>query len=169
MRLIRLIVAAGVVAFAAYAVYALTYEPLVCDTRSKQIQNRALAMFNLPRGPSIARNAQEGIATLQRCLVIRPTAIEMYMTVAVEDRILGRLQHAAQMYSEALKFDQRPELYFELGSTQLEMNQRDAAIASLTRACSFDINLANSIPDPSVAAIVVDAVRNQRAHGTAGH
>ena len=97
--------------------------------------------------------------------MVHPTAIDFYMTVAVDDRVIGRLQHAAEMYAEALTYDRRPELYLELGTVQLEMNQRQAAIDTLTKASSFDINLANSIPDPVVAAIVVNSVRDQRAHG----
>ena len=165
MTAIRWIVALVVVAFAAYAIYFMAYEPCACDIVNKRVQSRAVLLFDLPAGPAVAREAKQGIAAVQRCLDTSQMSVDLYMTVAANDRLLGRFQHAADMYSEALKYDRRPELYLNLGIMQLQANQREAGIVSLTQACRFDINLANAIPDPAIADIVVKRVNGERQKG----
>lgn len=165
MRAIRWLAAGVVAAFAAFAVYGLAWQPFRCNVMDNRLQRLADEIFDLPNGLTVMMEARQAIAIMQQCIAACPTDVDMYMTLAAHDRVLGRLQHAADMYGQALKYDRRPELFFNLGVVQLEMNQRDAAIVTLTTACSFDIRYADDIPDPNVREAVLTAVQLKKERG----
>lgn len=167
MQPIRWLAACVVAALAAHAVYRLAWQPFRCNIVKNRVQRVAFGIFDLPNSPTVARKARQAIADIQPCVAACPTDVDMYMTLAMNDRVIGRLQHAADMYGQALKYDRRPEIYFNIGMVQLEMNQRDAALATLTKACSFSIEYADDIPDPTLRDTVVSAVRAQQERGIA--
>jgi len=163
MHAVRWLGAGLVATLAAYTVYGLAWKPLRCNITKERVQSDALRMWNRPDAPQVATKARDAIVEMERCIVACPTDIDMYMTRALNDRLIGRFEHAEDMYREALKYDRRPELFFNLGIVQLEMKQRQAAIITLTKACSFEIRFADAIPDLSVREEVVSAVQQQRA------
>jgi tetratricopeptide (TPR) repeat protein len=166
MRAIRWLTATGIMTIACYFVYTLAWRPFRCNIVKKRLQSVAFEIFELPNVPTVTLKARHAIAELQPCVAVCPTDVDMYMTLAAHDRVLGRLQHAADMYHQALSYDRRPELFFNLGMVQLQLNQRDAALIALTQACSFSIEYAGDIPDPDLREEVLQAVRAQQVEYT---
>jgi tetratricopeptide (TPR) repeat protein len=167
MRVLRWLAACVVAALAGYAVYGLAWRPFRCNVVTKRVQTMAEDIFELPTTMTVVMEARQGIAEMQRCIASCPTDVDAYMTVAAHDRVIGRLQHAAAMYSEALKYDRRPELFFNLGIVEYELNQSDAALGALTKACTFSIEYADDIPDPNLRQAVLSAVRAQQERAIA--
>lgn len=163
MRLFRIVAVMAVIWVTSEVIYQLTYRPLACNRIKNRVQTVALEMWDRPDEPSVARRAREGIAAMRQCIAVSPTDPDMYMTLAVNERLIGRLADAAATYRQALRYDRRPELFYNLGMVLLEMNQRESAALAFTEACKFDLNFANRIPDPALVETIVTAVRARQA------
>ncbi len=167
MRIVRWLSASFVAALAAYALHGLTWKPFRCNITTLRVQNEALRVWKFPEAPRVAARARRAIVEMERCIASCPTNIDMYMTLALHDRLIGRFDHASAMYREALKYDRRPELFFNLGLVELEMRRRQSALLALSKACSFDIFYANDIPDVNLREEVFAAVYAERERGIA--
>ncbi len=151
--------AAFVATFAGYAIYHLAWQPFGCDAVKAQVQRAALREWDRPRVLAQAAEARARIEQMEKCIAICVTDIDMFMTLAINDRLIGRAEHAAAVYRLALRYDRRPELFFNLGMVQLEMHQREAAVLSLANAVAFEENYANEIVDPTIRDEVFTAAR----------
>lgn len=166
MGAIKLVVVLAVVAVFSFAIADLVVEPLQCNVDKKRIQSEARQMFSMGVGPAVAQRAHDNIRILRFCAERDPRDVDVYMTIAAEERVLGRFSDAELMYEQALRYDRRPEIYFNLGMVQLAQDHPEA-VASFVRASSFDLNLVNHIPQPAIADAVVSAVQKLRARGIA--
>ena len=61
-------------------------------------------------------------------------------------RVLGRHIEAVAAYRRALRFERRPEIYLQLGLTQVEAGQEKEAFIHLLKAVSFDSRLLSAVP-----------------------
>jgi tetratricopeptide (TPR) repeat protein len=66
---------------------------------------------------------------------------EWYLLYGGNCEILGRWNEAADAYTQALKIDDRPEIYVNRGMAMLHMGHADAAVADLATAARFDPNV----------------------------
>ena len=74
--------------------------------------------------------------------------IDYLMMRAANDRVLGNYEEARATYQEALRYDRRPELYYELGTTDLQLGRRDEGLDALYQAVLFSRNYLQSLsPD----------------------
>jgi tetratricopeptide (TPR) repeat protein len=162
MRAVKVFAVALLIPLAAYAIHSLCWRPYQCEVVKQAAQRDLFAIFNLPQTLRVVTKARSRIGELQRCLAVSPTDVDLYMTVAGLDRVLGRFDHASEMYSTALTYDRRPELYLNLGLLQLERNQRDEAFPNLIRAVLFNIDFINEIPNLDDRAAVLAAVQAQQ-------
>jgi tetratricopeptide (TPR) repeat protein len=151
MRLLRVAVCLAVIAVTPYALDAIAIRPYRCNIVKKNVQTQSIALLDVPLGPAVSRRVHGFIADLQPCAEACPTDADMYMTLAVTDRILGRPDHAIEMYTEALKIERRPELFFNRGVMRLQVGQRALAIEDFMQACAFADFYLNIIPDLELA------------------
>ncbi|HMC22643.1 MAG TPA: hypothetical protein VKL19_12400, partial [Thermoanaerobaculia bacterium] len=106
-------------------------------------------------------------AELIPCIEHCPAAVNAYMIAAANYAVLHRIPEAIVMYERALRYDRRPEIYFELGMAYLEVGQRDRAISALLVWRLFYARDTGVIFDPSVRA-EVDAL-TRRFIGDGAH
>ena len=163
----RYLVAVLVVVLGAYATYRLAWKPFLCNIDKAHAQIVLLSIFDLPPTLTVASNARRGITTMEQCIAACPTDVDLYMTLAGYEQVIGRSRDAIETYRNALAYDRRPEIFLNIGLLQLQMNQRDAAIASLTDACLFNINFVNEISNLSDRDEVLAAVHARQARGIA--
>jgi len=146
---------------AAFLINRIALQPWQCNLTEKEIQTRtSLTYDNVADPMQTSRNAHENLAALEPCLDAAPHNIALYMLAAANQRLIGREADAATMYRRALQYDRRPELYYNLGVVELQLHQRDAAIADLLTAVSFSRAYLHDLP-VDVQAEVSDALRRQ--------
>ncbi len=165
MRSLKWLAAVLVCALAVCAVYRFSWLPYRCEIIKKQRQQIVFSLINLPSSFAVVRSARAGIANMQRCIQTCPTDPDMYMTLAAYQRVLGQLQEASDAYTAALAYDRRPEIFLNLGLVQLQMNQSDLAMGNLTKACLFNLNYVNDIPNLNIRQSVLRAVHEEHNRG----
>src|ERR1019366_4501766 len=150
-----------VVIGAAFLISRIALKPWQCNLTEKEIQVRTSLTYDSVADPiQTSRYAHENLAALEPCIEVSPHDIALYMLAAANQRLIGRDADAATMYRRALQYDRRPELYYNLGVVELQLHQRDAAIADLLTAVSFSRAYLRDLP-ADVQAEVSDALRRQ--------
>lgn len=147
MKVLRHIASGVIVAIAVYAVIRTCVVPLRCSVSQQRLENFISSEFDSPSTTRIAAVSRGSLSLIDDCLCGGPDNAAILMLKAALLRMLQRPSDAERAYVESLRFDRRPEIYLELGVTQLESGNRNAAIASLTRAAAFDPRLLAQIPD----------------------
>jgi tetratricopeptide (TPR) repeat protein len=126
MRLGRWLAALALCALHGYILHSQIYQPYRCNIVRKQIIARSerAQMRSQTTATILART---NIEILRPCLDVCRTSVDYYMLLAANLAMLGRTLEAEQMYRQALRYDRRPELYFELGQLLLVRGRRDEA------------------------------------------
>jgi len=142
--------------------YELCYIPYRCGVLEKQIELRTNVALQSSDQYSSSVIAHANLAAmapfLERCA--RPG---LYMMAAANRRIVNQPQLAVNDYRKALTYDLRPEIFFELGLTELEAQHPSAAIDSLTAASLFYVGYLYEIPYQNVRERVAEACRDPSA------
>lgn len=123
---------------AAFALYRLCVLPAQCNREEPQIQAVTLNLLGASSNPTqIAVFARQNLRRLQRCLDDCPTT-NRFMLAAANERLLGRYDEAIGRYRQAMELDQRPELYVNLGLTQIQSGRVDIGVRNLVIGCTFN-------------------------------
>ena len=131
--LLTLLIAAG----AAFAVKTLAVDPLRCNQLERAVIADTEVVFVHPesieswRVPVLAR---QSVVRINDCLgpcTVNPNLLMLY---AANLRVLGQHESAIEAYQRALKLDRRPEIYFNLGMTELALGRQEAAIRDFVKA-----------------------------------
>jgi len=83
------------------------------------------------------------------------------MIRAANLRMVGDFSAAAASYRAALDVQKRQEIYFELGATEVEIGDRQAAIDAYTNCVRFYPSQIANIEDQQIRAAVVARVFHQ--------
>lgn len=152
-------VAAAIVALAAIAGMAwitlrFAYDPFVAEGKKLALKDRTEQVAAMGDPFRSAPAARENLTAIGESLAKRPGDIDYLMMRGANDRVLGNYEEARASYQEALRYDRRPELYAELGVTELQMGHRAEALDALFQAVLFSRTYFESLsPD------VVDELR----------
>ncbi|MEK6372940.1 MAG: hypothetical protein AABO58_09600 [Acidobacteriota bacterium] len=136
-NLLRAALAALAVAGGAGAAYRLCVLPYRCDQELQTLMRRTYRAADLvgsPEGAILARRNLERLAAVRGACTHDVTWM---MLTAANERFLDQLQQAVDHYTEALRFHQRPEIYYNRGMTLLSMGRVDEAITDLAVAARF--------------------------------
>ena len=128
----------------------LTYQPYRCNQIVKAAKPVTLAAFNSANHFYAVQLARSGAARVEPCIAQAPFMIDLYMIAAADRRVLGQPENAVRLYERALEFDRRPELYLQLGLTELELNRRPEAQKALERMVLFDPSMLDLIGDAEI-------------------
>lgn len=163
----RKLAAVAVTIAAAFALYRWCYLPWRCnvaDARLLRQTTMALEAAPAPRAIALARSTWRGaVRLLDGC----PCSINLYMIAAANDQLLGQDEHAVEMYSRALQYDRRPELFLQLGLAEWRTGRRDAARQHLTAAAVFNPELLLEVTPPELRVAVareMSKIEAQRAN-----
>src|SRR5262245_47940414 len=119
------------------AIYRVAYLPWRADVERKRIETITMAL--LERQPAFGRGrARENIVAARRYLDRGAHNTGLYMAAAANYRFVEDFDEAAAMYQACLRYDRRPELYYNLGIVELERFHRDAAKDALVCAAVFN-------------------------------
>lgn len=133
-RAIRLALAIAIAASAAWLVERLCYQRYRCNARKAEARRTLERFLPISEQPSARIAARRAIESMDHCIAHAPTDIAAYMIRAGALRMLGRPAEAVTDYRRALRYDRRPELYLNLGMTELEAGNDAAAVAHISLA-----------------------------------
>ncbi|HEX3581334.1 MAG TPA: hypothetical protein VH087_06205, partial [Thermoanaerobaculia bacterium] len=162
-RLVAGIVAVAAIAGAIWIALRFAYDPLVSEAKKLQIQNRTEEAMNLGEPFRSAPVARENLSRIGQYLAKRPGDVDYLMMRAANQRVLGDYGDARASYQEALRYDRRPELYYELGSTDLQLGLRDEAVDALFQAALFSRTYLDSLT-PDVVTDIKARLRREAPH-----
>jgi len=148
-RLLRLALVPLLAVAAAYVVYRCCYLPWRADVERKRLETITMALWQ--RQPIFASvRARENVVAARTYLDRGIHNTGLYMAAAANYRLFDDLDDAAAMYRAALRYDQRPELYYNLGIVELNRRHRAEAKAALVHAVLFNPWLIYDIDDPEM-------------------
>ena len=144
----HIIIAIVAIAGAVWAAKRFAYDPFVCENKKLRIRSRTEEALGIGDPFRTAPAVRSNLALIDECLPKRPGDVDYLMLRAANDRVLGNYEGARASYQQALRYDRRPELYAELGVTDLQMGRRDEALDALFQAVLFSrIYLDSLSPD----------------------
>jgi tetratricopeptide (TPR) repeat protein len=115
----------------------LCVEPFRANLVLRQVALRSMAAQSLD-----ARRAKElahqNLSDLIRTAGAGKLDPAWYMLYGTNCEILGRWTEAAETYTNALRIDDRPEIYENRGLVMLQLGKPDMAVSDLATAVRFD-------------------------------
>ncbi len=111
--------------------------------------------------PVVARLALQRIENACACGL---PDLDAQFDAAAALQLLSRNREAEQRYRAALALDRRPEIYLQLGNTQLALGQRAEGEQNLYRAGLFNPQMLEDVEDPLVRRRIYDRVVGARGH-----
>lgn len=143
MKALRWIGAAAVWAVAIAAIIPATVEPLRCNDLEAVVEQRTLALNRIVgQQLRVADQARRNIDQVRPCMTGH---VNRYMLAASNARMVNDNATAAALYREALRYDNRPEVYLNLGLAESANGEDAAAVQHLTTACLYDPEMVNEI------------------------
>ena len=121
-------------------------KPQHCNLVEGTVQRSTERIASIPNDPAMSVPvARQNIALLTPCLECADD-VNRAMVLAANLRFAGRAEEAIAVYRDALRYDQRPELYLNLAQTQLDMGDETEGLQTLTKACLAAPNFVDYIP-----------------------
>jgi tetratricopeptide (TPR) repeat protein len=134
-----------VVLAACWGVFELCVRPARCNYLEGQAERTTLMAYEGRRPEFITRRiAQSTLSQIGSCLQCCPNA-NLLMIAAACHRLEGRNDFAIRDYRTALIYDRRPEIYYNLGMTQVDAGQTEEAVNNLTLAVKFNQLMLSSV------------------------
>jgi len=130
------IVRAAAIAAACAAIYFLCVVPYRANVEMRQLVKRSLLAQRVDEQRAVIV-ARSNLADLDRIARARRLDPAWYMLYGSNLEILDRLPEAAEVYTAALRIDDRPELYINRAMVSVHLGRTDAAVADLVKAVRF--------------------------------
>ncbi|MEA2163609.1 MAG: hypothetical protein QOK37_1736 [Thermoanaerobaculia bacterium] len=135
--LIRGLFRLATTAAAAAALFRYVWLPERADHVLKAVTTRTESAMQLS-GNKAVFSARNNLELLHPFANVCRLSVAYHLVYAVNLRILGRNNEAIEHYTSALAADQRPEIYFDRGTTYLDEKKLDAAVADIALATRFN-------------------------------
>ena len=161
MSIIRRAIAFLTIALAVLALYFGCWLPYQCNRVKRALIAPTRAAYEargFPRAQMIARTNLEAI---ERCAGLACRDVSSGMIKAANLRVLGRNREAANLYRELLSLQKRPEIYMNLGQTEVDMGNRGEAVRSFFMAARFNPWLIRDIEDGMARQAVFERIASR--------
>lgn len=156
MTAVRYAVAAAALALAAWALYVLCVLPYRCNLLKKSMLPKTMLAFrnaDSASGRILARNNIDGLAP---CYAVTCRDVSTDMLAGANYRAVADYDAAILAYTDALRRDDRPEIYLNLAAAEVAAGRRDAAREHLFRGAQFNPYMISSVQDGALRHEVVE-------------
>jgi tetratricopeptide (TPR) repeat protein len=153
---LRYAIAAAAIALGAWALHAFCVLPYRCNVLSQSmLPPTTLAFRNAEtvKGRILARS---NLDTLAACFGAACRDVSIDMLAAANYRSVADYEAAIRTYGDALRRDERPEIYLNLAAAEVAAGRRDAAREHLFRAAQFNPYTISQIEDGALRHEVVE-------------
>lgn len=155
MKIVRWITTLAVWSAALAGCWWYVVKPHDCNRIEGDVQRSIERLARSQSDPALTvPAARQNIARLTPCLACAPD-VNRAMVLAANLRFAGRQEEAIAAYRDALRYDQRPELYLNLAQTQFDMGDETEGLKTLTKACLAAPNLVDYVPSRHVQMYVI--------------
>jgi tetratricopeptide (TPR) repeat protein len=145
VKWLNLAVSAAVIGAAVMAIRYVSWTPVRCHALTMTVADDMDRMRSTTDPIRLTVAARENIARLEPCRRAVPWNINLHLLVAENYAARDMHEDAIRVYRDALRYDYRPEIYFNLGQELLKAGHLEEAIAPLTIACTINANLIKDI------------------------
>ncbi len=156
----RLLVVAAAIVVSAWAVFRYAWEPVHCNAVVSQVEADTIAAEQLTDPYAQMRRGQHNLARI--AALHCATEVRVPVLLAANEELMERFEDAAGHYDEALRMEQRPEIYFALGNVQVRLGRIDEAVESYARAVRLHEPLIYEIPSEEVRRRTADRLHLRR-------
>jgi tetratricopeptide (TPR) repeat protein len=143
-RAIRLLVASAIAVAALFTFQWWVIDAYLCNRHLKEIETQT--QLEIAAGSGRVENARRRLATLRVCAGEPYFRTEVLILTALNESFLAKDDAARHAIEEALLYDQRPELYFNLALLDLRRGDVDAAARNARTAVAFNPDLHSKLP-----------------------
>jgi tetratricopeptide (TPR) repeat protein len=160
MKALKIVAVVLVIAAAVASIRQFCLEPYLCNIEAKRVKTRTERL----RGRAdlvVSVAARENLELLQACQQCFGTNVAYLMIKAANETALQDYGAAEKTYLQALSFDRRPELYLNLGFTQLDAGKIAEGTQSLLTACRFNFAMLAEVPEPKKTELTAVIVRER--------
>ena len=138
LRAVKLLSSAAVGILAVTGLYWLCLRPYLCNRVTDASRRQTLAAWEvaerLPESSRTVAQARLRLARMEVCIDACSASAELYVVAAANLRLLKQYERAADYYRAALRYGHRPDIYYNLGITELAAGDRERAIEHLVLA-----------------------------------
>lgn len=160
MKTLKFAVVVFIIGAAIVSVRQYCLLPYLCNVTSKRVMTLTERLSGKP--DFVVRvGARDNLKLLEPCQKCFATNIAYLMVKAANEGALQDYVAAETTYRQALTVDRRPELYLNLGLTQLNLGQTAEGTQSLLTACRFSFSVITEIPEPEKSEMYV-VIRRER-------
>ncbi|HEX6178751.1 MAG TPA: hypothetical protein VF057_10365 [Thermoanaerobaculia bacterium] len=152
----------GLLLIAALAAWHFAWVPHRCNVEKRRLVVNSVAAAGAQNADEAAIAARRNAAMATKLLEECGEDVDLLMLQGANLRGVGDLEAASGAYLRAIAFEPRPELYFELGSTQMDLGRRGAAVEAFTLAVRFYPSMIASVTDREIRAAVERRVFQQQ-------
>jgi hypothetical protein len=145
----RSLLALVVLAAASVAVQQLVIVPWRCNSIEGEVSRATDRIWEDQESWRAREVAERNVELILDCAERCKTDVNQAMLLGSNLSILGRHDASLAQFKDALRYDQRPELYFAQGYAQLQAGMKDEALQSFVHAGDFAGQaMLRDIPDP---------------------
>jgi tetratricopeptide (TPR) repeat protein len=153
---LRYAVAAAAVAVAVWAVYTFCVLPYRCNLMKKSMLPPTTLAFRSANSTLGRILARRNLDTLAACFGTTCRDLTIDMLAAANYRTVADYEAAIRAYNDALRRDERPEIYMNLAAAEIAAGRRDAAREHLFRAAQFNPYVISSVEDGALRHEIVE-------------
>ena len=166
MKMLRNIGAGVIVVVAAGLIWFCCVMPWRCNRTMARITAATERLMRAEQESwKSAATARANLQTLDGCADVCRDDVDREMLAAANLRVLGRNEEAVALYEHALTWDRRPELYLQLGVTQVAAGLRETGINTLRKAVRFNPRIVNMVDDAGARDALYRQIATDHARG----
>jgi tetratricopeptide (TPR) repeat protein len=143
-----------ILAAAASAIRYVSYQPLRCNDVAMLVTGNTQHINQIADPSLLTVLTRENLEKLEPCRRDVPWNVNLHMLAGANYAARDQHEEAVRMYEDALRYDHRPEIYFNLGVELLKLGRTEESIEPLTIACGIKSSMVNEIPDPIRSQII---------------
>jgi len=155
MKWLKLAVSAAIIAGAFVTLRYVAWTPVRCHDVAMNVIRRTQRMEKWTDAIAITIATRENLERIEPCRHDLPWVINLQMLAGANYSAREMHEEAIRVYEEALRYDYRPEIYFNLGMELLKAGHVEESIEPLTIACTVRTDFIDEIPNLDVRGRVM--------------
>ena len=158
--IVRWIAVAAVAALCGWGILRWSYEPLRCSRAITDLTRRTSAAEQSRSQYERTLRARDNLAQLRALHC--PTDVRVPALIGMNEELLGSPEGALAAYREALRIDQRPEIYMWIGDNLMALGRPAEAIDAYATAARFHPFIIEQLNSAEMIELVRERLRAPR-------
>jgi tetratricopeptide (TPR) repeat protein len=127
--------------------YMFCWQPYLCNRVKRELIAPTQAAYESRGAPRAKMLARDNLQRIEKCRSFDFNDISVQMITAANLRVLGRNREAVDIYLQLLRIQKRPEIYMNLGQTEVDLGHQRLAVEAFFQAAIFNPWLIRDVED----------------------